>query len=63
MSAPPTLRQLCHDLSQPLMAAHGSLEMALRLPPDDPARNEFLQDAVAALDRMTAEIELARAAS
>ncbi|MGH9475192.1 MAG: hypothetical protein ACRD1C_02545 [Terriglobales bacterium] len=57
---PVTVRQLCHDLSQPLMAAHGSLEVALQLAPQDPARTEFLRDALAALERMTAEIERAR---
>ncbi|MGH9488549.1 MAG: hypothetical protein ACRD04_13290 [Terriglobales bacterium] len=57
----PSLRQLLHDLSQPLMAARGSLELALQLPPGDPAQAEFLRDAAAALERMTAEIQRARA--
>jgi len=59
--APPTLRQVCHDLSQPLTAARGSLELALRLDSHDPDRAEFLTDAVAALDRMAAMIERSRA--
>lgn len=46
------MRKLCHDLSQPLMAARGSLELALHLPAGDPARASFFQDALAALDRM-----------
>lgn len=49
---PRNLRQLCHDLSQPLTAARCSLELALRLPPDDPERAGFFDDAVAALERM-----------
>lgn len=64
MSAAPaparSLRQLCHDLSQPLTAARGSLELALSLPEDNPARREFFADTVAALDRM---VEIARALS
>jgi signal transduction histidine kinase len=59
--SPPSLRQACHDLSQPLMAARGSLELALQLDSQDPGRAEFLADAVAALDRMTAMIESYRA--
>lgn len=61
MSAP-TLRQFCHDLSQPLTAARGSLELAQQLPADDPARAGFLQDAIEALDRLRVAIEQARAA-
>lgn len=56
----PTLRQLCHDLSQPLTAARGSLEMALSLPEDNPARAEFFADAITALDRLA---DIARALS
>ncbi|HET9784700.1 MAG TPA: histidine kinase dimerization/phospho-acceptor domain-containing protein [Terriglobales bacterium] len=56
-SGPLSLRQACHDLSQPLMAARGSLELALQLDAQDPGRAEFLADAVAALDRMVAMIE------
>jgi len=51
-SAQPSLRELCHALSQPLTAARGSLELALRMPPDDPARADFFNDALAALDRL-----------
>ncbi|MGH9466652.1 MAG: hypothetical protein ACRD1Y_04800 [Terriglobales bacterium] len=53
--------QLCHDLSQPLMAARGYLEIAISLPCEDLARAGFLADALAALERMTSEIERARA--
>lgn len=55
-----SLRQLCHDLSQPLTAARGSLEMALGLPEDNPARSEFFNDTLAALDRLA---DIARALS
>jgi len=48
----PALRELCHELSQPLMAARGSLELALHLREDDPARPAFFDDALAALERM-----------
>lgn len=53
----PSLRQLCHELSQPLTAARGSLELALSLPADHPGRAEFFADTLAALDRMS---EIAR---
>lgn len=49
---PPRLRQLCHDLSQPVTTARCSLELALSLDPADPARAEFFTDAIAALDRL-----------
>ncbi|HUX65986.1 MAG TPA: hypothetical protein VMV31_00700 [Terriglobales bacterium] len=52
MRAAPALRELCHELSQPLMAARGSLELALHLRDDDPARPGFFDDALAALERM-----------
>ncbi|MGH9413709.1 MAG: hypothetical protein ACRD0Y_08200 [Terriglobales bacterium] len=54
------MRQFCHDISQPLMAARCSLELVQQLSVDDPARPGFLDDAIAALDRMSAAIELAR---
>ncbi|HWG38303.1 MAG TPA: histidine kinase dimerization/phospho-acceptor domain-containing protein [Terriglobales bacterium] len=56
-SAQPNLRELCHALSQPLTAARGNLELALRMPPEDPARADFFNDALAALDRL---MEIAR---
>lgn len=59
----PTLRQFCHDLSQPLMAARCSLELVQQLPADDPARAGFLADAIEALDRLSAAIERARSAA
>ena len=52
-SLPPRLRELCHDLGQPLTVARGSLELALSLDADDPARAGYFEDVLAALDRMT----------
>lgn len=60
--SPVNLRQFCHDLSQPLMAARGSLELVQQLPADDPARAGFLHDAIEALDRLSALLEQACAA-
>lgn len=45
------LAELCHELSQPLTAARGSLELALSLAPEDPDRAGLFQDSLAALDR------------
>ncbi|MGH9418023.1 MAG: histidine kinase dimerization/phospho-acceptor domain-containing protein [Terriglobales bacterium] len=54
MAAGETLAELCHQLSQPLMAARGSLELALATPPAEADHAEFLQDAMAALDKVIA---------
>jgi len=51
---PPRLAELCHQLSQPLTIARCSLELALGLPPEDPARAGFLEDARLAIERMAA---------
>ncbi|MGH9482933.1 MAG: histidine kinase dimerization/phospho-acceptor domain-containing protein [Terriglobales bacterium] len=48
----PSLPDLCHELSQPLTAARGNLELALRLPPEDPDRAGLFAEALAALDRV-----------
>lgn len=51
---PPRLRELCHDLSQPLTVARCSLDLALSLDPSDPSRAALFEDVMAALDRMSA---------
>lgn len=49
-----SLTELCHQLSQPLMAARGNLELALQTPAGDADHAEFLRDAMAAMDRVIA---------
>lgn len=50
---PEPLSDLCHALSQPLTAARCSIELALQLPADDPRHTGLLEDAIAALERMS----------
>lgn len=51
---PPRLAELCHQLSQPLTVARCSLELAMGMAADNPARTEFLEDARQAVERMAA---------
>ena len=57
---PPRLRELCHELSQPLTIARCSLELAMSMEANDPSRATFFEDTVTALERLVQITEAIR---